>query len=248
MARLARSTNWEQAPVGHIKLFERVYEELLRRILGGDLPGGRRLPAEKDLCELFGVSRPVIRQALLRLRADGLVDSRKGSGSFVASGDGRSEDMVDPRTRIADWLKLFEFRFTFEPEAAARAAEKAAPERLRAIRTALDVLRDMTASGELGRFGDSGFHIAVAEASGNPYFVRALTTVRLEIDLSAHLGRHLMHRPHDPSRQALVQAEHEAICAAIERGAGEEARAAMLRHLQNGCDFMLAGHPASELA
>ena len=156
MARLARSTNWEQAPVGHIKLFERVYEELLRRILGGDLPAGRRLPAEKDLCELFGVSRPVIRQALLRLRADGLIDSRKGSGSFVANGEVRPEGMVDPRARIADWLKLFEFRFTFEPEAAARAAENAGAERLQAIRVALDMLRDMTAprgTRQVRRFG-----------------------------------------------------------------------------------------------
>src|SRR5258707_7178535 len=79
-----RSHGWAvQSPVRQSKLADQLYEQILDRIVGGGLAIGGKLPSESQLGELFGVSRPVVREALSRLQADGVVMSRHGSGSHV---------------------------------------------------------------------------------------------------------------------------------------------------------------------
>lgn len=230
---------WDTEPVGHIRLSDRIHEDILRRIVSGNLPAGSRLPAENDLCRMFAVSRPIVRQALQRLRQEGLIESRKGSGSFVARQEqGRRETVFDD-TRVDEWVKLYEFRMTFEPTAASIAARVATTSQIVAIRDAVNAFKEMTERGEVGHFRDSSLHIAVAEATENPFFARALGIVRLEIDLSAYLARHLTRRPMDFKRLPAVYSEHEEIVRAIEKRDPDGARDAMVRHLESGRSFML---------
>ena len=233
------AVQWETEPVGHIRLSDRIYEDILRRIVSGHLPTGSRLPPENDLCRMFAVSRPIVRQALSRLRDEGLLESRKGSGSFIASQGAGGNDDLATRGRIDEWVKLFEFRMTFEPTAAELAARVGTDEQIRHIRHAVDAFKDMTERGEVGHFRDSSLHIAVAEATDNPFFGRALGVVRLEIDLSAYLARHLTRRPMDYNRLPAVYAEHEAIVQAVEQRDPEGARRAMAHHMEKAREFML---------
>ena len=84
---------------------DQVYEQLLMQIAVGRLAAGRRLPSEPALCTALGVSRPVVRAALARLRADGIVESRRGSGSYVVRGPSREFLRVAPSGSIAE-LKI----------------------------------------------------------------------------------------------------------------------------------------------
>src|SRR5690606_8438842 len=65
------------------KFSDQIYEQILRGIVNGEMTEGQRLPSEQSLANAYGVSRPVVREALARLRADGIIVSRHGSGSYV---------------------------------------------------------------------------------------------------------------------------------------------------------------------
>ena len=103
---------------------ERVYESLFYAIATGKIAPGSKLPAELELAALFDVSRPVVRQALDRLREDQLVDSRRGSGTYVRAKPDLMGGMpaVDPARRVGHILEGLELRMVIEPECAYFAA------------------------------------------------------------------------------------------------------------------------------
>ena len=104
-------------------LSESVYNAVLDKIVRREFPEAGRLPSEASLAEVFGVSRPIVREALARLRDDGIIASRKGSGSYVQSRKGGTKVELAPIGSIAQVLKLHEFRADVEAAAAASAAE-----------------------------------------------------------------------------------------------------------------------------
>src|SRR5260370_13481067 len=129
---------------------DRVYEQILEEIVSGQSAIGDRLPSEDQLSKEHSVSRPVIREALSRLQADGVVITRKGAGTFVQRQPGRQFLRLAPIRGIADLMRCFEFRIGVEGEAAYLAAQRRTDEHMAAIRAAFHRLNAPNAASELG--------------------------------------------------------------------------------------------------
>ena len=209
------------------KRADEVYDVLLRDIISRRLTDGQRLPSESTLCDRFGVSRPVLRDALARLKANGLLAARQGAGNFVIAP--QEVDIV--HATLADVLAGLEFRFGIESEAAFRAAERRTAEDLERILLASVEFERISNAEEIGISADFRFHLAIAEASHNRHFVDSLWAVQRAIghdlttlNLSARKSR---------GRTLEVQREHESIFKSIAAKECSEARRLMLHHLSN---------------
>lgn len=221
-------------------LADKVYHSLHLRILNGDFPANQKLPPEMQLAEEFGVSRPVLRTALERLRDDGLVYSRQGAGSFV-----RSIQQVAPLgfakvETLADIQRCYEFRITLETEAAALAAQRRNDSVLGEIEEALDLLRAATGSLQHREDADFMFHGSIARASNNQYFEATFRALRDHVNVGMKLhGEALM----SDGRKGLeaVLDEHTAIYEAIRDRDTASARERMKRHLEHSRDRLFGG-------
>lgn len=206
-----------------------VFERMHRAIKSGAYQPDERLPTEHDLAAEFEVSRPIIREALRRLREQGLVYSRRGAGSFV-----RALGMKEPLgfgqlENVADLLNCYEFRLTLEPAAAAAAAARHTPESLAAIRHALELMRDATNRQSHREDADFQFHLAIAVAAKNSYFSTAMEALKDHIAVGMKFHGASVKR--EAAGLTRVFAEHEAIADAIAAGDGVKARQLMLDHL-----------------
>lgn len=213
-------------------LSDRAYENILAKIMDGDIPVGGKLPTEQVLCNEFGISRPVLRQALKQLREDDVIVSRQGSGSFVKRRpEGAVRDFA-PVGSIADIQRTFEFRAAIEGEAAFFAAQRRTDANLSEMRNALEELDRCIKEGELGVAADEAFHVAVCNAADNKYFAAARSSMQSNILTGMNLTRNLsLTKPQ--TRMRLVQSEHYQIFDAINRSAPESARKAMRDHVEN---------------
>ncbi|RYE64727.1 MAG: FadR family transcriptional regulator, partial [Oxalobacteraceae bacterium] len=155
-----------------------VFERMLRAIKSGAYKPDERLPTEHDLAAEFEVSRPVIREALKRLRDQSLIYSRRGAGSFVRSVGLRNPLGFGQLENVADLLNCYEFRLTMEPAAAAAAAARHDADSLKAIRQALELLRDATNRQSHREDADFQFHLAIARAAQNNYFTTAMEALK----------------------------------------------------------------------
>ena len=125
-------------------LADRLNAIISGQILSGERPAGSRLPTETQLAEEFGVSRTVVREAIARLRSDGLVVTRQGLGAFVAETlealPFRISIGSDPEAPHRYARELLELRLGFETEAAALAAERGTPAQVEEIGRALEMM------------------------------------------------------------------------------------------------------------
>lgn len=213
------------------KLSDKVYESLSSQIAGGEWPEGTRIPTETELAAIYSVSRPVVREALFRLRSEGIIDSRRGSGSTVLSGTAsqNTNRSYKPIANIADLIHAFEFRLSVECDAAAVAALRATPEQVAAIRTA-----HLAFSGSISdeTFGDLDltFHVAIARATNNQMFETTLTMLHSQIIFGMRLTGEFRSGD-DSTRVETVQREHTQIVDAIETREPHLAYNAMREHL-----------------
>ena len=195
------------------KLSGGIYEQIFERIVAGEFPMNARLPAETELARRFGASRPVVREALARLREDGIIVSRQGSGSYVKRRPDAGILRFVPVGSIADVQRGFEFRAGLEGAAAALAAERWEEEDIAAIKRALAALENRIANRQLGVDADVEFHRAIAQATHNPYHIAVQATLHAHIAFGMNLTRNLSLR--NAARLRLVQDEHIAIVAAV---------------------------------
>ncbi|ABS66870.1 FadR/GntR family transcriptional regulator [Xanthobacter versatilis] len=214
-------------------LAETLAHRLREEIASGRLQPGERLPTEHQMAETYGVSRPIVREAVGRLKHDGLVTTRQGAGAFVAEPGAASTFRLD----IADFSDKVEMRaivellMAVEATATAHAAVRRSEADLARIGEQLDAMQEAVDRGEPGVDEDMAFHRAIVEATGNPYFR----------DLSQFLDHRVRHfirtaRANSARLGGLpqaVQREHEAIFAAIEKKDPVAARAAAEEHLRN---------------
>lgn len=217
---------------GRGTLSERLYKTLLASIVGGEYPEGTRLPPEKDLCTHFEVSRPVVREALGRLRSEGLIRSRKGSGSYVLERATTAPPSPSGVGSIGEIEECFDFRLRLEGENAFVAAERRTEDDLAEMRVQFEAFCEGTASPSSGIIDDFNFHLAIARATHNKFFVLSFLAVEQHVLFSINFTRRLTAIPLEQRRHNLI-AEHEAILTAIEDGNGARARAAMKRHVRN---------------
>lgn len=221
-----------QSPLRQSRLGDQLYEQILDKIVSGALPEGGKLPPESRLCEVFGVSRPVVREALSRLQADGIVVSRHGSGSFVQRRPHTAFSLLAPIGDVADLMRCMEYRIALEGEAAFLAADRRSDGDLKTMARALEHLDKVIASGEVGSEADRSFHLAIASAAQNRFFIHAMETIAEHTMKGMELARKLSLR-RSAQRLQLVQAEHVRIFKAIEAQDANEAREAMRSHIDN---------------
>ena len=228
-------------------LADRVCEALVQLISGEDFPPGSRLPSEMSMASRFGVSRTVIREAVSRLKSEGLVESRQGSGVFVREGNMDAPFRIDPNLMdsIQSVLQVVELRLTLEGEIAAFAAKRRTKEQLEAIRQALKQIEIDELAGKDGVDADIIFHRSIAEATGNPHFLALI-----EFLFNFLRNATLITRSYEATRATLsrqVKEEHAAIVDAISRQDPEAARSAARRHME-GASRRLGSVGAKALA
>jgi GntR family transcriptional regulator, transcriptional repressor for pyruvate dehydrogenase complex len=199
------------------KLSDRVYEYILDQLIAGAFPVNSRIPTELELAGRLSVSRPVVRDALQRLREEGLLASRQGSGTVVLKRPDSAIASFAPISSIADIQRCFAFRYALEGEAAALAARQHDPGAIRRLANALAALQAAGTEGRAAEAEDFDFHYAIREQiAAGIHINRGLTLIR-------------------PRRERLltVQKEHDAIYKAVAAGDEAKARQAMQRHIEN---------------
>ncbi len=216
-------------------LTSEVAGRIAAEISAGRYPPGTKLPTEQELIAALGVSRTVVREAVAALRARGLVTTRQGSGAFVSLPSGTEPYIIDQNGlgSLAKVIEVLELRMAVEVEAAELASKRATKPQTAAIAKALDVFRERVRNGGRAVKEDFAFHRAIAAATGNARFLEFIEFVgRIIIprqSIQLFIG--------DPEKQRSylerIEAEHEAIFAAIKDRACECARDEMRLHLTN---------------
>jgi DNA-binding FadR family transcriptional regulator len=203
--------NNKTAPKG---LVDQVYRGLLELIMQGDLKEGDKLSTEQALAEQFKTSRPTVREALSRLRSDGIIASRQGAGTFVTRRPDPDLPRFMPLESLSDVRRCLDFRIVVECGAAALAAVMADDEDFVRIEQALIRLEQAVASNALGVDEDFDFHLAVAQASKNQFFVSVLVSIKPHMEFGMNLMRNLS-LSKSGERLIRVQSEHRDIVKAI---------------------------------
>ena len=205
------------------------------RIRDGSIAAGDKLPTEAAIMGEFGVSRTVVREALSKLQASGLVETRHGIGTFVVGMGDTAAFRIAPEqmATLRDVVAVLELRIGVETEAAGLAAQRRSGQNLAEMRSALDAFAAATDEGRDAVGPDFRFHLEVARATQNPHFAELLSTLGTMIIPRARLAAPAP--ADDERRQYLkrVNGEHESIFDAIANQDTEAARAAMRTHLAN---------------
>ena len=214
---------------GQQKLPDKVYALLLKDIVSGLFMHKGKLPSEMELAQRFDVSRPTVRQAISRLRAEGVVASRRGAGSFVIRVPANRVPGASIES-IADIDRYYAYRMCIEAGAAAIAAAERSDGDLQAIRAAMDHIVEAMDLGRPTVDQDVDFHLAIACASHNQFFVAAVEDsvgpIRQCIELASSLSSR---RSRERNQQ--VKGEHVRIVESISRGVAEDAAEAMRQHI-----------------
>ncbi len=203
------------------------------RIRDGGLPQGSKLPAEGAIMQTFGVSRTVVREAISRLQAAGMVETRHGVGTFVLGQGDASSFRIDTSQLAAlkDVISVLELRIGVETESAALAASRRTPANLEALRAALDAFAAAVAQTRDPIGPDYQFHLEIARASQNSHYADLMVTLGGAMIPRARLEASAPVTPERLEYLRRVNIEHESILSAIERQDAEGARAAMRTHL-----------------
>jgi GntR family transcriptional repressor for pyruvate dehydrogenase complex len=227
-----------------VRLADRVAGALIDSIVSGQLKQGDKLPTERELCEQFGVSRPVVREAVRSLIAKGLLEDNPRRGHIVSAfGRGAVTESLTLylRGQRLDYGKLMEVRALIEVENAGLAAEHRSPAELQALKSAAGQLR-VGLSAEQAALADVGFHREIATATGNEFFAILLDSIR-EVLITVQLPTLA-----NPKIVRRAVRGHSRIVEQIELGAGNGAREAMREHLreaQQGMRSLLREDSAS---
>lgn len=213
------------------KLYRGIVEAIVADIAAGVFPVGTRLPAERDLTERFGVSRPTIREAMIALEMQGLVEARKGSGVFVlAASTANHVEELDIGA-----FEITEARRLLEGEVAAVAATEIDEAQLSVLRGLLaEMEQEDTAAAEEA---DRRFHIAIAEATGNAVIISAVADF-WDMRFRSPLAREVLLKAGSLGTESRM-AEHGRILRALEARSPVDARNAMRDHLSRVIDHLL---------
>ncbi|CAG9232868.1 GntR family transcriptional regulator [Paraburkholderia tropica] len=215
----------------------RIYSDILNRIIEGEYKEGERLPTEHMLAERFATSRPTVREALAQLRADGIIATRHGSGTTVMRRPDPDVRRFAPLETLSDIRRCYEYRVVVESGAASLAAQKADDADIAAIRHEWDNLQTIIETSGIGAKDDFAFHMAVARASKNQFFITALSGIQEQMVFSMNLSRNLS-LVKSIERQRIVQQEHLEVLEAIQARNAERAAQAMRDHLEHAVSRM----------
>ena len=217
------------------KVGRRLYEDIVQQfhllIRQGELEHGARLPSERAMAEQFKVSRSSVREAIRSLELQGLVVTKRGSGTFI-----NTQDLESVVALLASTLSsgpgaldtlddIFEMRHVLEPQIAAMAALRATPEEVARLAEILEEQERQIARGETGVNADTAFHFALATATHNAALIKVVSAVE---DILSRSRNQTLQAPGRPRRSL---ASHRRILDSIKQRDSEEARRAMDHHL-----------------
>jgi GntR family transcriptional regulator, hexuronate regulon transcriptional repressor len=230
------------ADKGQDRLYQELARNLLEELAAGLYPVGARLPAERELAVKYGVSRPTVREAIIALEVQGVVEVKVGSGAYVRRLPGK-EDL--PGFNMSAF-ELTEARLLFEGEAAALAATQISDEELAAIAQLVDDIARENNDPRGTEKADRAFHLAIARATRNTAIhdsIERLWDLRAASPEAALL--------HEKARTANIKPvvdEHTAILDALRAHDPAAARAAMRGHLTQVIDSLLFATEERQIA
>jgi GntR family transcriptional repressor for pyruvate dehydrogenase complex len=223
-------TAQESEPGRRTRLSDQLYGQIFDQIASGKLNVGDQLPSENDMSERFGVSRPVVREALMRLRADGLVTAQQGLGSFVSAQPASRVKSFAMAENVASYMRCQEVRITLEGDAARLAALRRNDEQMAEIDAAHQRFAASVIEGKMNAEEDLAFHRCIADATSNDFFREVLESTHEALSGFMRLSINLT-RTGSTRRAQKVMDEHTAIVEAIRARDGDRARVAMQFHL-----------------
>jgi GntR family transcriptional repressor for pyruvate dehydrogenase complex len=208
------------------RLYRQIADQIRTLIRAGEFSAGSRLPPERDLARQLGVSRPSVREALIALEIEGLVDVRIGSGIYVLAAGRDGNDEVQA---LAGPFELLRARWVIEGECAALAAKSAKKAQIEAMEEALDLMQKEMTGERQPVNADRLFHLRIAEGTGNGALVQVVKM--LWDERGGALYKQLEHHYNAPQLWVSALAEHRAVLKPIAAHDPAAARTAMQRHL-----------------
>ncbi|MBN3812516.1 FCD domain-containing protein [Paraburkholderia sp. Ac-20347] len=214
-------------------LSHRAYDRLLALLSDGQYAANDRLPSEERLASELRISRPVLRQALERLRLEKRIYSRKGSGHYVSPANLATPAIAySGLTSIPDVRDFLTFRMSIEMECAALAAQSD-PMHHDAVKVAHLAMKKALGTGQSSIDEDLAFHVSIARASGNRFYSLTMDSIAEQMRFSIRLIRDLSQQTISERKSDIIL-EHEEITEAISAREPERARQAMKAHLLGG--------------
>ena len=205
-----------------------VVDKITNSIINGELSSGELLPPESQLCEIFGVSRSILREAIRVLASKGLVEVKQGHGTFA-----RLPQISVPEEAVRNYLmtntfsllQLMEIRTPIEVEAARLAAERREKKHVKIMERSFQIMNSGSNSAEVFADTDDGFHKAIIDASGNPLFGIMIGSIMVNL----HISRQVANRHF--GIEVVIQ-EHEGIFEAIKDQQPSIAAIKMKEHME----------------
>ena len=220
-------------PIRPKKISEEIVDQIKQLIARGDLKPGERMPSERELGTLLGVSRPSVREALMVLEATGFIESRQGGGTFIRSLTETS--LTDPLARLMERKDprmlhaLAEVRMGLESWSAYLAAQRAEDREIEELRRLYGTMEEQAASGGWDADIDARFHYAITAATHNTVQVHVLDTIHSLFHTTIQVALTEFYRK--AGYIELLLAQHREIVEAIAAHEPERARKAMMAHL-----------------
>ncbi|HWJ76907.1 MULTISPECIES: FadR/GntR family transcriptional regulator [Bacillaceae] len=221
-------------PVSSKKLYIQIYNQILSEIEVGVVKEGEKLPSERELCELFNVSRAPVRQALSALELNGVIYSRQGEGIFV-----KNSKVLTGNFQTSFFLKLIspedivEARMSIEPLIIEFAALRATDDDIKALQKTIKKMEEETKSGVYVPETDETLHKQIAEASHNDLFIKFMSAIS-----NAMKQQEMWHFIRDrtvtrPDYRDINFKEHLSLIKAIEEHNAKKAVELMTSHMEN---------------
>ncbi len=217
-------------PIKKAKVYEEIVAKIKEMVEKGRFKAGDQLPVERELAEVFRVSRSSVREALRSLESQGFIESRQGDGTYIASQP--AESLVSPLASVIftekdDQMELFEMRRMIEPDLAYLAAERATEEEIALMEEVLALQEEQIARGESGKDVDKNFHYLLSRAAKNKALLRITDNI---IDLLAESREQYLQVEGRPQKSIL---RHREVLDAIRAGDPDRAEKCMLEHLMD---------------
>ncbi len=209
------------------RLYIKVADQLTKLIESGAIKPGERFPAERELAEKLGVSRPTIREAMIAMELSGIIEIRTGSGIYVS----KQKPLLEARDKGVGPFEIMEIRYIIESEACALAATRITDEQIEKLKETLIAMEEEEKLPDASEKADWKFHLLIAEAAQNSAIysvVNWLWELRNQSELSTAFFEKIRQEGVHPSIN-----DHRKIVEALEKRNPEKARMAMKVHIEN---------------
>ncbi|PLX98248.1 MAG: FadR family transcriptional regulator [Desulfuromonas sp.] len=221
-------------PIKPKKISEEIVEQIKQLISSGDLKPGERVPSERELSTMLGVSRPSVREAIMVLEAMGFLESRQGGGTYIRSLTEMT--IADPLSSLVGSKQpkilyaLTEVRMGLETWSAYLAAQRATEDQIQQMRSLYTIMEKQAAEGGWDAEIDAKFHYIITEATQNTIQVHVLNTIHSLFQTTIMVALTEFYQKEGYLERLLTQ--HRDILEAIEARDPERAQKAMQVHLE----------------